>query len=490
MKAQTSEGIEFELYPAGLPIRACAYAIDTFLQWALIVILWLTVELLGKGFGMWLLLILIFALDWLYHVVWEILDRGQSLGKRIMGIRVVRSDGSPVNPGASLLRNLLRFADTFMFLYIIVFLAITASKGFRRLGDWAADTMVVYTAHVLAPAVMKRRPRLAYEVVVSEQSFRRRREPYWREAEAVIYGGQRELKGKAGAFPRLYRELTQDLNTAKSRGFNPLIIERLNGLVLEGKQLLYGQHEWSYRLALNFVCRDFPCAVRHEWRGVLAALFIFYGIAVFFGVLCVRFPDLVYEIIPTSQVESIEDMYNPASEYYLTPRNVDSDADMFGYYIYNNVSIAFRTFAGGILAGFGSLLILCLNAVFMGVTAGHIINKGFFGETFFPFIVAHGSFELTAIVLSAHAGLLLGYRLLIPRGLTRAASLRLAGKTAIPLISGVAVFLIIAAALEAFWSSRHELPLSLRVGVGIALWILVLAYFLFAGRKRGSYDTK
>jgi uncharacterized membrane protein SpoIIM required for sporulation len=375
-----------------------------------------------------------------------------------------------------------------MFLYLIAFLTMTASKAFRRLGDWAADTVVIYTAHALAPA--KRRARPAQdEVAMSELGFTRRREPCWREAEAVIYGGRRELKEKAGTFPRLYRELTQDLNTAKARGFDAAIIERLNRLVLEGSQLLYSQREWSWRRALDFVCSTFPRAVRREWRGVLAALLIFYGIAVFFGFLCVRFPDLVYEIMPPSQVESIEDMYNPASAYYLTPRNVDSDADMFGYYIYNNVSIAFRTFAGGILAGFGSLLILCFNALFMGVTVGHIINKGFFGETFFPFIVAHGSFELTAIVLSAHAGLLLGYRLFIPRGLTRAASLRLAGKSALPLMSGVAVFLIIAAALEAFWSSRHELPPSLRVGVGIALWVLVLAYFLLAGRTRGDYDT-
>jgi uncharacterized membrane protein SpoIIM required for sporulation len=189
-------------------------------------------------------------------------------------------------------------------------------------------------------------------------------------------------------------------------------------------------------------------------------------------------------------------MYNPESDYYLTPRNVDSDADMFGYYIYNNVSIAFRTFAGGILAGFGSLLILCFNALFLGAAAGHIINKGF-GETFFSFIIAHGSFELTAIVLSAHAGRLLGYRFFIPRGLTRAASLRVAGKTAIPIISGAAVFLIIAAAVEAFWSSRHELPVVLRLNVGAALWIFVLAYFLCAGRtmrrnKNGEkhYDTQ
>jgi uncharacterized membrane protein SpoIIM required for sporulation len=156
---------------------------------------------------------------------------------------------------------------------------------------------------------------------------------------------------------------------------------------------------------------------------------------------------------------------------------------MFGFYIYNNMSIAFQTFSSGILAGFGSLLILCMNALFLGAVAGHIINKGF-GSTFFPFIIAHSAFELTAIVLSAQAGLLLGYRLFFTRGLSRSVSLRLAGRTALPLISGAALMLLIAACIEAFWSSHHEFPAALRYGSGVFFWILLLLYFLLAGREK------
>jgi uncharacterized membrane protein SpoIIM required for sporulation len=90
---------------------------------------------------------------------------------------------------------------------------------------------------------------------------------------------------------------------------------------------------------------------------------------------------------------------------------------MFGFYVYNNISIAFRTFAGGILAGIGSLLILCFNGAYLGIVAGHIINAGF-TRTFFPFVIGHSGFELNAIVLSAQAGLLLGYRLFFTGGLS------------------------------------------------------------------------
>jgi uncharacterized membrane protein SpoIIM required for sporulation len=192
---------------------------------------------------------------------------------------------------------------------------------------------------------------------------------------------------------------------------------------------------------------------------------------------------MVYEIIGEDQAWDLERMYDPENSHFLTPRDVSSDADMFGYYIYNNVSIAFRTFAGGILAGFGSLLLLCINAVFLGAAAGHIIDLGF-GGTFFPFVIGHSAFELTAILFSAQGGLLLGYRLFITRGLSRTASLKLAGKAALPLISGAGVMLVIAAVIEAFWSSRRQIPAELRYTAGAMIWFLLILYFVFAGRKK------
>ena len=148
---QTPEGIEFVLYPASFLIRACAWAIDCLIQGVLIFVILITAGILSWVLGFWFSLILIFVLDWFYHTAFEVFNQGQSPGKRFMGIRVVRSDGSPVNPGAAFLRNLLRFADSFMFLYLIAFICMLVSPAFRRFGDWVADTLVVYTAHARSP---------------------------------------------------------------------------------------------------------------------------------------------------------------------------------------------------------------------------------------------------------------------------------------------------------------------------------------------------
>ena len=318
---------------------------------------------------------------------------------------------------------------------------------------------------------------------MTQQTFISRRVSYWDEFEKMIRGGKKYIKKNAALFPKYYRELTQDLNTARAHGFDPSIIERLNTLVLEGNQLLYSNRSFSLRPAAEFVLGTFPRTVRSCWRSLGATMLVFYGIALFMVFMCMRFPDTAYEIMGERDAWYLERMYNPESSYYLTPRNVSSDADMFGYYIFNNISIAFRIFAGGIFAGFGSLLILIINAAHLGTAAGHILNKGF-GSTFFTFIIAHSAFELTAFVFSAQAGLILGYRFFFTKGLSRSASVKEAGKTALPLISGSAIMLFLAACIEAFWSSRHEFPPVLRYSSGIFCWAFLLFYFIFSGRRK------
>jgi len=147
VKALTPEGIEFILSPAGFPVRTLAYAIDKLIQWFLLLLIsFLFMYLFNNFIGVWVILILNFLIEWFYHVICELCFRGQSPGKRLAGIRVVKSDGSPVDPSSSLLRNLLRFADTFFFLFHVSFLSIAASAAFKRIGDWAGDTIVVYSS--------------------------------------------------------------------------------------------------------------------------------------------------------------------------------------------------------------------------------------------------------------------------------------------------------------------------------------------------------
>ncbi|MDR3302512.1 MAG: RDD family protein [Spirochaetaceae bacterium] len=163
--AQTPEGIEFAVYPAGFPSRVCAYIVDAGICWTIIICAEIFITSIFDEAGLWFVLLLLFVVDWFFHFIFEIFFQGQSPGKKLVGLRVIQSDGSPLKLSASFLRNTIRFADTFLFLYHIALMLMVSTKGFRRLGDIVGDTLVVYTADArtslkfrLLPAVYQRDP--------------------------------------------------------------------------------------------------------------------------------------------------------------------------------------------------------------------------------------------------------------------------------------------------------------------------------------------
>jgi uncharacterized membrane protein SpoIIM required for sporulation len=156
---------------------------------------------------------------------------------------------------------------------------------------------------------------------------------------------------------------------------------------------------------------------------------------------------------------------------------------MFGFYLYNNIGIAFRTFASGIFVGIGSVFILIYNGVVLGAVGGHLYNAGF-GGTFFPFVIGHSSFELTAIVLAGATGVRLGLAVLAPGRTTRSRSLREAARASVPVLYGMTALLVVAAFVEAFWSASAIAP-QVRYLAGAAGWAAVLGYLALAGRGDG-----
>jgi uncharacterized RDD family membrane protein YckC len=146
LNAQTPEGIDFTVYPAGVPARLCAYIIDTLICYVIIIAAIIIFRTLQTESGFWFILLLMFAVDWFFHVFFEVFFQGQSPGKKLLGLRVILHDGSPVNTRSSFLRNALKFADTYLMLYQIALCSMLFSKGFKRIGDHAAGTIVVYTS--------------------------------------------------------------------------------------------------------------------------------------------------------------------------------------------------------------------------------------------------------------------------------------------------------------------------------------------------------
>lgn len=326
---------------------------------------------------------------------------------------------------------------------------------------------------------------------MKQQVFEQQNQALWERFERQLSAlEKRRKKDKAAAesldhFADHYRQICYSLALAQERQYSPHLIDHLNDLALRGHQHFYRRKGHILYNLLQFVLQGFPQAVRREYRFVWLGMFLFFVPALVMGGLTWLDPNLVYAVYGPDDVEEFVKMYDPANHAKFSEnRGSSDDFVMFGFYIKNNIGIGFQTFASGILLGIGALFHLIFNGVAIGTVAGYLTELGH-TETFWPFVVGHGAFELTGIAISGAAGLKLGYGLLCPGRLTRRQSLINAAREAMPLVYGVFFLLLIAAFVEAFWSSSTNLPDTAKYVAGASFWLLVISY-LCLGVRRGS----
>jgi uncharacterized membrane protein SpoIIM required for sporulation len=326
-----------------------------------------------------------------------------------------------------------------------------------------------------------------------QEAFEQEHQTLWDELIAVMDDlerprAKRQLQAdQMAAFPDQYRKLCSHYALARSRGFSPMLVDYLHRMVVRGHALLYRRSSvWIWRI-LNFVMFGFPQAFRRHLGAFGVSLVFFLLPALLMGAACYLHEDMLYSVMDSGQVAQMESMYDSEGDSpgRSEERASDTDFVMFGYYILNNIGIGFRTFAVGILAGVGSLFILMVNGVVIGGVAGHLTRLGY-TETFWPFVSGHGSFELTAIVICGGAGLLMGRAVVMPGPEGRLESLKANALEALPLVMGAALMLVVAAFIEAFWSSSNFAP-DVKYAVAALLWLVVILYLGLMGRStRGS----
>jgi uncharacterized membrane protein SpoIIM required for sporulation len=325
---------------------------------------------------------------------------------------------------------------------------------------------------------------------LKQLEFERRHSAFWDTMEASLQRGGTVEPEQFSNFPKDYRRLCQHLAMAKSRRYAAGLINRLNGLVQQGYEALYGQSLNNSTSIVEFLIYGFPASLRANAKFLWIAAIVFVLPYAAIMIACMVNDQMVYSVIDAGNVRMVESMYDPGLGKLGRERQSDSDIQMFGFYIYNNIGIAFKSFATGIFLGVGSLFVLAFNGLHIGAVSGHLTALGY-TETFYPFVIGHGSFELTAIVFSGAAGLMLGFSILAPGAHTRTRALQNAAKDAIKIMYGVFAMLLIAAFIEAFWSSSSTLPNAVKYVVGAFLWVFVYYYcFFFAPNRVAAYRSQ
>jgi uncharacterized membrane protein SpoIIM required for sporulation len=288
-----------------------------------------------------------------------------------------------------------------------------------------------------------------------------------------------EKHDEVASFPENYRALCNDLALARTRGYSLSLVDRLEHWVMQGHAFLYQPRSSLSRDIGRFFSREFPALVRQEWRLSLLACLLLFGPMVWLFWYIGSTPEFVYRVLSPDMVDTYESMYSGEAKRY---RTAEDDLVMFAFYVMNNIGVALRTFAAGLVFGIGAALILLFNGIQIGAVAAHLSFEGYH-QNFSSFVIGHGAFELPAIALAGAAGARMGLSLLMPGGLSRLDALRYGARRAVRLLYGVIAMLLLAAGLEGFWSAS-AVPASTKYIVGTALWLLVILYFLFAGRGR------
>ena len=317
---------------------------------------------------------------------------------------------------------------------------------------------------------------------MSKRDFLDERIARWRRLERTLgrleSAGARKLEQhELEEFVQLYRMTCSDLARARSETLGEDVEGYLNAIVARGHKQFRPRTSPGLKRFAAFFAAGFPRAVRALRWYVLAAALLFAVPLALAAAAVARDPDVAYSLAGPEELEMLTEAY---AQGHQGGRGEGEDSMMTGFYINNNVGIAFKCFATGALFGLGSIVFLILNGVVSGAIGAFICVAGYH-ESFLSFVVGHGAFELTAIVLAGAAGLRLGAILINPGPWRRADALRVHGRALITVVLGVAAMLFVAALIEGFWSPSGAPP-TVKFAVGGFLWLLVFAYLALAGR--------
>lgn len=166
LTAETPEGIAIVIRPAGFAVRCTAFLIDVFIRFFTLSSL-LTGLSVGGHFAKGAMFIILFVINWLYPVIFELTPIAATPGKYMLGLQVMMANGLPLTPAGCLTRNLMRAVDMLPLMYAFAIVTMLLRRDARRLGDLAGDTVVVYRHEAVAAGAFGRGDPIPPPVVLS-----------------------------------------------------------------------------------------------------------------------------------------------------------------------------------------------------------------------------------------------------------------------------------------------------------------------------------
>jgi len=288
-------------------------------------------------------------------------------------------------------------------------------------------------------------------------------------------GPKRLGPGELDELVRLYQQVSGHLARARSAYDDPGLHARLNRVVADANAAIYGGRARAGASLQRFLGDVFPAAMWASRRFLVVAAVCLFVPAIAFGAWLQASPEALDAAIPPDrQVALLESEF---VDYYS-----QAPAEQFSTLVLtNNIRVSLVAFALGCLLCVPGIAILAYNGLHVGTVGAVFVDTGDPG-TFFGHIAPHGFLELTAIVITAAAGLRVGWALLVPGDRRRSDAVADEGRRAVVLVLGCLPVFVVAGLLEGF-VTPSSLPLALRAFVGFVAWVAFLGWTLGRGRQ-------
>jgi uncharacterized membrane protein SpoIIM required for sporulation len=301
----------------------------------------------------------------------------------------------------------------------------------------------------------------------------------WRRLQDALAraGGRPERLGPDGAreLGALYRGAAADLAYARRRFPGDPVVARLEALVVAGRGAVYGQAPRGGAVR-SFLSRGYWRRLAERPVLILVAWLLLLAPAAAGALWASSDPGAALGLVP-GELQAAADP-PPAGRDF----DAGTAAGFSAQVMINNIQVTLTAFAGGILAGVGTVLALLFNGLILGVVGGLAFAAGN-GTAFLRLVSSHGPLELSCVVVGGIAGLRLGWAIIAPGPGRRGPAVVAEARGAVELALGTVPWLVLCGVLEGF-ATGPELPVGVQLGIGFSLFAAFWGLVAVRGRHR------
>jgi uncharacterized membrane protein SpoIIM required for sporulation len=275
-----------------------------------------------------------------------------------------------------------------------------------------------------------------------------------------------------------FTELVNDLGYSKTFYPHSKVTQYLNDLASRIYLTIYrNKREESSRIA-RFFKTELPLTIRRHHREILYAFLIFVGFAIMAAFSAAHDETFVRGVLGDGYVEMTEDNISKGDPFGVYKHS--NPANMFAYIALNNIYVSFQVFVWGFFLGIGTIYMLFSNGVMVGAFQYYFFAKSLGWQSILV-IWCHGTLEISAIILSGAAGLILSNSLLFPGSHKRLHSLMHGAKDGLKLMIALVPILLVAAFLEGFVTrySYSSMPYWVSILILAVSFTFIIWYFVW-----------